>query len=216
MTDSSSSSTFIEPGSLGKEWSDITLLQTRSRNLIFTGVRYGRRFLLKTLRPEHLNLTDYRLLHEKEFRLGFSLNHPNIAATYSYENIALPVTGIEEEHPNGNHPLPSGESRREVFPCIVQEYVDGYALSEWVKTDPSQNLRKRVSSYFYEAQNIYNGRTSIRKLFKQYAPYLYVLYLALDRNEDIDKLEKELIVAVIPPFNKDLVQKSLKEGRGAF
>lgn len=79
-----------------------------------------------------------------------------------------------------------------------------------------QNLRKRVNSYFYEAQNIYNGRNSIRKLFKQYAPYLYVVYLPLDRNEDIDKLEKELIVAVIPPFNKDLVQKSLREGREAF
>lgn len=80
----------------------------------------------------------------------------------------------------------------------------------------TQNLAKRVGSYDNEAHNVYRGRKWIRKLFRNYAEYLYVLYLPLDRNEDIDKLEKELIVAVIPPFNEDLIQKSLKEGRGAF
>ena len=104
----SSSSAFVQPGTFSKDWSDIELLQVRSRNVLYTATRYGRRFLLKALREEHRNLTEYRLLHEKEFRLAFSLSHPNIAATYSYEQV--PSLG----------------------PCIVQEYIDGVTLGDWL------------------------------------------------------------------------------------
>ena len=104
----SSSSAFVQSGTFSKDWSDIELLQVRSRNVLYTATRYGRRFLLKALREEHRNLTEYRLLHEKEFRLAFSLSHPNIAATYSYEQV--PSLG----------------------PCIVQEYIDGVTLGDWL------------------------------------------------------------------------------------
>lgn len=104
----SSSSAFVQPGTFSKDWSDIELLQVRSRNVLYTATRYGRRFLLKALREEHRNLTEYQLLHEKEFRLAFSVSHPNIAATYSYEQV--PSLG----------------------PCIVQEYIDGVTLGDWL------------------------------------------------------------------------------------
>ncbi len=160
----SSSSDFVEPGAFTSTWSDVVLLQSRSRNLIYTGVRYGRRFLLKTLRPEFANLTDYRLLHEKEFRLGFSLNHPNIASTYSFEEISLPVTIIDDKHPNGDHPLPGSvrplteESRREAYLCIVQEYVDGVSLGEWLTTNPSYDIRKRVFMQMLDALEYLHNR----------------------------------------------------------
>ena len=79
-----------------------------------------------------------------------------------------------------------------------------------------QNLRKRIRKYLYESQNIYNGRVSIRTLFDRYAEYLYVMYTPLDDNGEIDQLEENLISAIVPPFNHDLIQKSLKEGRHAF
>lgn len=117
---SSSSSAFIEPGIVTKEWTGISCLQVRSRNGLYIGTRYGRRFLLKSIKKEYQGYTEYNLLHEKEFRLGISLNHPHIAATYSLEYV------------------------KDLGECIVQEYVDGVTLGEWVKQHPSQDLRKRV------------------------------------------------------------------------
>lgn len=115
-----SSSEFIEPSSFSKEWMGITCLQVRSRNALYVATRYGRRFLLKAIKKEYQGFTNYQVLHDKEFRLGVSLNHPHIAATYALEE----VSGIGL--------------------CIVQEYVEGVTLGEWLKKDPSFAARKRV------------------------------------------------------------------------
>ncbi len=139
MSDYSSSS-FITPGTFSNEWSDIQLLQVRSRNVLYTATRYGRRFILKTLPPDYANLTDYRLLHEKEFRLAVSLNHPNIAATYSYEQITLPY-----------------DNEWYKLPCIVQEYVDGVTLGEWLQDPPANNLRMRVFTQLLDALEYLHG-----------------------------------------------------------
>lgn len=124
---SSSSSAFVEPGTFSQEWSDITLLQSRTHCMLYTATRYGRRFLLKALREEHRHLTEYQLLHEKEFRLAISLNHPNIAATYSYEQV--PSLG----------------------PCIVQEYIDGDTLSKWLGYNPTKASKERVFGQLLDA-----------------------------------------------------------------
>lgn len=80
----------------------------------------------------------------------------------------------------------------------------------------SQNLRKRVNNYAREAKDFYRGRKAVRSLFSKYAEYLHVMYISLDKNEDIDRLEKELISAIVPACNRELIQVSLKEGRSAF
>lgn len=127
MVNSPSSSGFIVPADFSSEWRDISLLQTRSRTQIYTASRYGRRFVLKGLTPETASLTDYRLQQEQEFQLGIQLVHPNIAATYSLEEI-------------------DGVGR-----CIVQEWIDGITLGEWLKTKPSKAARKRVFSQLLDA-----------------------------------------------------------------
>lgn len=80
----------------------------------------------------------------------------------------------------------------------------------------TQNLRKRVSSYDGEANDIYKGRASIRYLFKRYREYLYVMYVPVDGNDNIDRLERELTVALDPPANSDLFHQSLKTERKMF
>ena len=82
-----SSSSFIVPAEFSSEWRDVTLVQHHSHTLIYTATRYGRRFLLKTLSPDVASLTDYRIQQEQEFQLGVQLVHPNIAATYSLEQV---------------------------------------------------------------------------------------------------------------------------------
>ncbi len=127
MVNSPSSSGFIVPADFSSEWRDISLLQTRSRTQIYTASRYGRRFVLKALTPDTASLTDNRLQQEQEFQLGIQLVHPNIAATYSLEEI-------------------DGVGR-----CIVQEWIDGLTLGEWLRTKPSKAARKRVFSQLLDA-----------------------------------------------------------------
>lgn len=133
MNEEYSSSGFVSPADFSEEWRDITLVQQRSHNIIYTASRYGRRFLLKGLTPEEARLTDYRLQQEKEFQLGIQLIHPNIAATY----------GLEEVDGLGR--------------CIVQEWIDGMTLGKWLQTKPSYSARKRVFEQLLDALEYIHG-----------------------------------------------------------
>ena len=128
-----SSSGFVSPADYSEEWRDITLVQQRSHNIIYTASRYGRRFLLKGLTPEDAQLSDFRLAQEKEFQLGIQLVHPNIAATYSLEEV------------------------KDLGRCIVQEWIDGITLSEWVQNKPSRTARERVFGKLLDALEYIHG-----------------------------------------------------------
>ena len=117
---SQSSSGFIASDTWNTEWSDLTLLQERKNCLIYSGIRYDRRFLIKALRPEHRALTEYCWMQQREFRTGIALSHPNIATTFSLE----PVDGLGE--------------------CIIQEYIEGQTLTQWLLAKPSWTARERV------------------------------------------------------------------------
>ena len=122
-----SDSGFISPETISAEWTEITLLQQRNKNKIYQAQRYGKRFLLKGLQPDCQSQTDFRLLQEKEFALGISLGHSNIAETYSLEEV--PECGR----------------------CIVIEYVDGCTLAQWLSTRPSRAARERVLTQLMDA-----------------------------------------------------------------
>ena len=122
-----SSSDFIVPADFSSEWHNIILANSHSRTQIYTATRYGRRFVLKALAPETASLTDYRLQQEQEFQLGIQLVHPNIAATYSLEEI-------------------DGVGR-----CIVQEWIDGETLAEWFQTSPSKAAQERILNQLLDA-----------------------------------------------------------------
>lgn len=128
-----SSSSFIVPAEFSSEWRDVTLVQHHSHTLIYTATRYGRRFLLKTLSPDVSSLTDYRIQHEQEFQLGVQLVHPNIAATYSLEQV-------------------DGVGR-----CIVQEWIDGVTLGEWVSVKQSNAVRERIFIQLLDALEYLHG-----------------------------------------------------------
>lgn len=137
-----SSSDFIVPTGFSSEWRDIVIVQAYSHTVVYTATRYGRRFLLKTLTPESALLTDYRLQQEQEFRLAIQLVHPNIAATYSLEEI-------------------DGVGR-----CIVQEWIDGVTLAEWIRTKPSKANRERVLNQLMDALEYIHGRQLVHRDLK--------------------------------------------------
>lgn len=128
-----SSSGFICPAEFSAEWHDINLLQERTYTTIYTASRYGRRFVLKTLSSTCAELTDYQLQQEQEFQLGIQLVHPNIVATYGLEDI-------------------DGVGR-----CIVQEWIDGITLGEWLSTKPTKAARERVVTQLLEAIDYLHG-----------------------------------------------------------
>ena len=122
-----SDSGFISPAAFSTEWQSIALLQQRNHNCLYTASRYGKRYVLKGLSADSQSLTDMLLLQQKEFSLGITLNHPNIAETYSLEEVA------------------------DCGRCIVMEYVDGITLAEWLATNPSHLARQRAMLQLLDA-----------------------------------------------------------------
>ena len=122
-----SDSGFISPAAFSANWQDITLLQQRNHNCLYTASRYGKRYVLKGLSADCQSLTDMLLLQQKEFSLGITLSHPNIAETYFLEEVA------------------------DCGRCIVMEYVDGITLAEWLATNPSKSARQRVMLQLLDA-----------------------------------------------------------------
>ena len=121
---SESSSAFIASGNISNKWSEITCLQVRSRNVLYSGIRHGRKFLIKAVRD---GFTNTKLQQEKEFRLGILLNHPHIMSTYSLEEVE--DLGI----------------------CIVSEWIEGVTLGEWLKNKQNINERRRVFMQILDA-----------------------------------------------------------------
>lgn len=167
VNDVSSSSAFVDAETYSAEWTDVKLLQRRSHNVIYLASRYGRRFLLKGLTPEAAQLTDFRLAQEKEFRLGLSLSHPHIAATYSLEEI-------------------EGIGR-----CIVQEYIDGVPLAQWLVTKPSRQARERILDqlldaldYLHQRQLVHHDIKSGNILITHHSANLKLIDFGLSDTDD--------------------------------
>ena len=122
-----SSSDFIVPADFSSEWQHIQFVKANSKNEIYTAMRYGRRYVLKKLAGDYARLTNYEMQQEQEFRNSIHLVHPNIAATYAFEEI-------------------EGVGR-----CIVMEWIDGVTLGEWLQTKPSKAARERVFMQIVDA-----------------------------------------------------------------
>ena len=113
---------------INRSFTDVETLHESEANVVFKAKRYGRWWLLKTLRPELANQENFRQRLRKEFELMVLLQHPSIVSAVGLEN----VEGI-------------GES-------IVMEYIDGEELSTTLaKGDCSLPQRRRMAVELIEA-----------------------------------------------------------------
>lgn len=87
---------------------------------IYSAIRNGRRIALKALKPEYIDSTIHIELLRKEYEIGHTLYHPNIAATLGYEVI----DGIG--------------------PAIMMELVDGVTLDDYLAANTPLDREKAM------------------------------------------------------------------------
>lgn len=88
---------------------------------IFSAQRFGKRYMLKCLKPDFLMTPAYRLVLNKEFEIGIQLDHPFICHTISME--AVPELGL----------------------AIVMEHIDGMTLEAFMQ---EKKLTKELARKF--------------------------------------------------------------------
>lgn len=120
------------------EFTDYIEMPCVGFNRLFRAKRYGKRFVLKGLKPEYSSNPFYHELLAKEFELGMMLSHPNIVTIHGREYDAV------------------------LGDCIVMEYVDGMTLTDFIDSKPSAEAVRKVvdeilsaMSYFHSLQVVH-------------------------------------------------------------
>ena len=99
----------IEETRSSGQFTDFTPIPCKGFNILCKAKRYGRWWMLKGLKAEYRKQETYKALLHKEFDILISLQHPNIVAASSIEEVP------------------------ELGTCIVMEWIDGRTLQEWSK-----------------------------------------------------------------------------------
>lgn len=68
---------------------------------LFTATRYGKRYVLKCLKPDFMYIPVYRQALAKEFEIGLQLDHPCICRTIGMEDVEGLGKAIVMEHIDG-------------------------------------------------------------------------------------------------------------------
>lgn len=122
----------------------IELLHTSTTGYcdLYLAKRFGKRFILKTLKRQYADNPAYRELLKKEFEIGYPLSHPHIVQTLSFELI-----------PELGH-------------CIVLEYIDGLSLRSFLADGAAdrRTIRKIVDELCDALQYIHTAQVIHRDL----------------------------------------------------
>lgn len=112
-------------------------------NRIFSAVRYGKRYMLKCLKPDFAYTPTYRQALMKEFEIGLQLDHPNICRTISMEPVG------------------------ELGDCIVMEYVDGDTLEAAVKGgNMTEDKVRKIASQLLDAMEYIHAKQTVHRDLK--------------------------------------------------
>jgi len=117
-------------------------LPSNGYSRLFRAQRYGQWYMLKGLKPEYAADPQYTAMFAKEFALTVELNHPNIVRALSHEQDAV-----------------AGD-------CIVMEYVDGRTLDDFLKENPSQEVRKLVVKELLFAMDYFHRKQVVHQDLK--------------------------------------------------
>lgn len=111
------------------EWSDVKRIGDHGPYTLYSAIRYGRKYFIKTLGEQYRGMPEWERFLFKEFELGSRLEHPGIARIVSWDVIP----GVGE--------------------ALVMEYVDGAELGKWLDAHPEADadMRREVMISLLEA-----------------------------------------------------------------
>ena len=101
-------------------------IETKGYSCLYTATKFGKKVILKGLKPEFKKERFYQDLLKKEFEISYFLDHPNIVKIIDFQNI-----------------LNIGD-------CIVMEYVEGMTLREFVESQRIEEAQSRRDKRVYE------------------------------------------------------------------
>lgn len=72
-----------------EKWTEITLLPEWEEEyyLVYTAKKHGKWVMLKTLKPEYVEVPEMRAMLEKEFDVRYNLAHPHIVMINDFEDV---------------------------------------------------------------------------------------------------------------------------------
>ena len=110
---------------------------------LLSAVKYGKRYMLKCLKPDFAFTPVYRQALMKEFEIGLQLDHPNICRTISME----PVEELGE--------------------CIVMEYVDGENLETAVTSGTfTEEKARKIAAQLLDAMEYMHAKQTVHRDIK--------------------------------------------------
>lgn len=77
----------------------------------------------------------------------------------------------------------------------------------------NQNLRKRCREYFTKYYKDHTMRPHIYNMLNKWTKHLYLYFIELTDNNEIDEIEKKLINNIVPPFNHDIPSTTIRQVR---
>ena len=112
-------------------------IETKGYSYLYTATKFGKKVILKGLKPEFKKERFYQDLLKKEFEISYFLDHPNIVKIIDFQNIS------------------------NIGDCIVMEYVEGVTLREFIESQRGNKTTSRdVTHYTDENKHDVIGASS--------------------------------------------------------
>lgn len=112
---------------ISPDFTDLTELSDEGYCHLLRAKRYGRWYVLKTLKGDNVQLTPYRQMLRKELEVLMQMQHPGVVQAMGMEQ----VEGIG--------------------PCIVMEYIDGVTLEQMLEGTPTLPERQEIARQLCDA-----------------------------------------------------------------
>lgn len=137
-------SAFLNAGSFSVDhvFTEMSEISAEGFNLLVKAKRYGKWYVLKSLKPEVRNQLLYKELLKKEFDIAIKLTHPNVVQTIGWEWV--PKLGD----------------------CIVFEYIEGISLKEYLLSKHPKKEKIRIVKELLSALSYIHGMQVVHRDLK--------------------------------------------------
>lgn len=116
-------------GLMSEKYSCITTVHASATApfIISSAIKYGKRYILKSISGNHATTPLYQALLAKEFEIGIGLDHPNIRRTIGFENIEGLGNTLVMEYIDGEtlaDAIEAGHLHKKEIPGILRQLAD--------------------------------------------------------------------------------------------